>query len=108
MTTRPAMALARATRRCSPPIGCGAAASDSAASLLGLDAGFLDELRVLGCLGLEVRTELIGRAAHCIHAELRELLLDLRLLHDLDQVVMKLVCDRLGRSGREQDAPPVD
>src|SRR5215475_12320833 len=107
MTTRPAVASARATRRCSPPTGCGAAASESAALLLGLDAGFLDELRVLGCLGFEVRTELIGRAAHCVHTQLRELLLDLRLLHHLDEIVMKLVRDRLGRSGRQQHAPPV-
>src|SRR5215468_1525817 len=102
-----AMALAPAMPRWSLRTGCDAAAPEgSVASLLGLDPRFLDQSRVLAFLGLDVRAELLGRAAHRVDAELCEFLLDLGLLHDLDQVVMKLVRDRLGCSDGQQHAPP--
>src|SRR3970282_2477234 len=83
----------------------GLAADFSRVSLL-LDADFLNELGVLGDLGLDEGSQLLRRAGCGVHAEGGEGLLDVGVTQDARQLGVELRHDRLRHAGRPENAPP--
>jgi hypothetical protein len=75
-------------------------------ALFGLDVGRPDHLRPLFEVSSDARAEFFRTAGDQVKAERRQVFLDVRQRHDLDNLAIEQSDNLLGRSGRNRHGKP--